>query len=93
MKYSLSTPPCRNSVRLAAVPGADAVRVARHWPGLRGFLLPAGAAGSPWADLVSDDEGPATGEPKPLANQPEGCFWDPLDPRPHPARADGGDML
>lgn len=70
LKFSFSLPLHRNSLRLAAVPGADAVRVARHWPGLRRFLLPAGAFGGPRTDMVSDAEGAASGEPKPLANQP-----------------------
>lgn len=91
-KYSFSFPPIRNCVRPAAVPGADALRVARHRPGLRGVLLPAGAAGGPRTDLVPDEEGAASGEPQPLASQSQGCFWHALDPWPDPACADGGNV-
>lgn len=79
----------RNRVGPAAVPGADALRVARHWPGLRWFLQPAGAAAGPRADLVPDEEGADPGEPQSVASQPQGCVRHSLDPGPHPARADG----
>lgn len=91
MSFSIPPPPRRNNLRLAVVPGADALRVAGHRPGLRGLLLPAGAAGGPGTDVVSDAEGAARGEPQPLENQPQGRVWYPLDPWPSPACADGGD--
>lgn len=53
--------PHRNNLRLAVVPGADALCVAGHRPGLCRLLLPAGAAGGLGTDLVSDAEGAACG--------------------------------
>lgn len=85
--------PHRNNLRPAAVRGADALCVAGHRPGLCRLLLPAGPAGGTRTDLVSDAERAARGEPQPLENQPKGRFWYPLDPRPHPASADRGDVL
>ncbi|KAF3844822.1 hypothetical protein F7725_007985, partial [Dissostichus mawsoni] len=52
-----------------------------------------GAAGGPGADLVSDAEGAAGGEPQPLEIQPKGRVWNPLDPWPYPTCADCGDVL
>lgn len=86
-------PVLRDGVGPAALPGADAVRVARHRPGLRGLLLPAGPAGGPRPDLVPDAARAASGHPQRLAGQPQRRFRQPLDPRPHPARSDGGDEL
>ncbi len=68
--FSFSFLAHRNNLRLAVVPGADALCVAGHRPGLCRFLLPAGAAGGSGTDLVSDAEGTALGQPKPLENQP-----------------------
>lgn len=84
--------PHRDHLGLAALRGADALRVAGHRPGLRGILLPAGPAGGAGTDLVSDAARAARGEPQPLENQPKGCVRHPLDPRPHPACADRGDV-
>lgn len=92
LKCSSAFAATRNRVGPAAVPGADALRVARHRPGLRWFLLPAGAAGGSRTDVVPDEEGAAPGEPQSLASQPQGCVRHTLDPGPDPARADGGNM-
>lgn len=67
--------------------------MAGHRSRLRRFLLPAGSAGGPWADLVSDAARAGSGDPEPLAEQPQRRFRHPLDPRPHPARADCRDKL
>uniref|UniRef100_A0A3Q1C9R0 Palmitoyltransferase n=1 Tax=Amphiprion ocellaris TaxID=80972 RepID=A0A3Q1C9R0_AMPOC len=91
--YFFMVSPHRNHLRLAVVPGADAVCVAGHRSGLCRFLLPAGAAGGPRTDLVSAAERTASGQPQPLESQPKGCFRYPLDSRPYPASADSGDVL
>lgn len=82
----------RNYRRLAALRGVDALRVAGHRPGLCGVLLPAGSPGCTGTDLVSDAERGVGREPQPLENQPQGCFWNALDPRSVLACADCGDM-
>lgn len=51
----------RHNLWSAAVPSADALCMAGHWLGVCRFLLPAGAAGGPGADLVSDAERGAGG--------------------------------
>lgn len=80
----------RNHLRIAAVPGADAVCVAGHRPGVRRFLLPADAAGGSGTDLVSDAERRAGEELQQLESQLEARLWHALDPRTHPACANGG---
>lgn len=64
--FSSSISPHRNNLRPAVVPGADAVRVAGHRFGVCRFLLSAGAAGGPGADMVSDAERATCRESQPL---------------------------
>lgn len=60
--------PHRNNLRPAAVCGADALCVARHWSSLCRLLLPANSASGPGTDLVSDAKGSTSGELQPLEN-------------------------
>lgn len=84
---------CRDYLRSAVFPGADAVCVAGHRFSLCWFLLPAGTVGRSWADLVSAAAWSAHRQSQSLEKQPEGCVWYTLDLRPYSACSDGGDDL